>query len=144
MDWLAAERGMNVSARSKIAYSAPLGPSARVYANAAVVVETALEPLEMLDILQEIEARFGRQRRGRRWQARTLDLDIILWSGGIYSHPRLALPHPAFRTRPFVTGPAAAIARGWRDPLTGLTMARLHHRLTARRPRHRGRTRSGP
>jgi 7,8-dihydro-6-hydroxymethylpterin-pyrophosphokinase len=49
--------------------------------------------------------------------------------------PVIALaPHPQFRRRAFVLGPACAIARGWRDPVSGLTLAQLHARLTRRRP----------
>ena len=110
--------------------SRPLGPSQRDYANAAAVIETALRPRELLRELQRIELDFGRRRRGRRWSARTLDLDIVLWDGGVFSDDALAIPHPHFRERDFVLGPAAAIAGRWRDPVTGLSLAHLHARLT--------------
>ncbi len=117
-------------AASPVMDSAPLGPSQRRYANAAALVGTALAPEAMLAALQAIEADFGRTRRGQRWRARVLDLDIVLWSGGAFAAPGLVIPHPAFRQRGFVLGPAAAIAPGWRDPLTGLTLRRLQARLT--------------
>ena len=110
--------------------SRPLGPSQRDYANAAAVIETALRPRELLRELQRIELDFGRRRRGRRWGARTLDLDIVLWDGGVFSDDALAIPHGHFRERDFVLGPAAAIAGRWRDPVTGLSLAHLHARLT--------------
>ena len=127
-----AELG-TVTARSGIVASAPLGPSRRRYANAALVLETALEPPAMLAALQRIEDRFGR-RRARRWGERVLDCDIVLWSGGIYSDRHLAIPHPAFRERDFVLTPARAIAPDWRDPVTGLTVRQLEARLTRARP----------
>src|SRR3546814_4583193 len=58
------------------------------------LVASSLDPPAMLDRLQAIEAAFGR-RTGQRWSARTLDLDILLWSGGIWSDDRLVIPHPA-------------------------------------------------
>jgi 2-amino-4-hydroxy-6-hydroxymethyldihydropteridine diphosphokinase len=71
-----------------------------------------------------------------------LDCDIVLWSGGVWrSGGRtmpLAIPHPAFAIRAFVLTPALAIAPGWRDPVSGLTLAHLHARLTRRRPLPRG------
>ena len=87
----------------------------------------------LLAALKRTERMFGR-RGGQRWGDRVLDCDVVLWSGGVVAEPRLSVPHPLFRQRHFVLGPAAAIAPGWRDPLTGLTLAHLHARLTRRRP----------
>ncbi len=121
--------GVKPLAKSSIVSSAPLGPSRRVYANAAAIIKTTMEPPELLDHLKAIEAAFGRRPGGRRWQARALDLDIILWSGGFWSTSDLAIPHPAFRERDFVLRPANAIAADWRDPVTGLRVKHLKARL---------------
>ena len=123
-----------VVAASPIVDSTPLGPSRRRYANAAAVIASALAPEAMLDRLQAIENHFGRVRRGRRWSARVLDLDIVLWSGGAWASERLVIPHPEFRGRAFVLAPAAAIAGGWRDPLTGFSLRQLQARLTRAEP----------
>ncbi|TIX49534.1 2-amino-4-hydroxy-6-hydroxymethyldihydropteridine diphosphokinase [Alteraurantiacibacter aquimixticola] len=124
----------DVLARSPIIETAPVGPSQRRYANATLVLGSRLEPLGLLDCLQEAEAAMGRERRGQRWRSRVIDLDIVLWSGGVVAMPQLAIPHPLFRARDFVLGPAAAIARDWRDPLTGLSLGQLYARLTGNRP----------
>ncbi|WP_241461692.1 2-amino-4-hydroxy-6-hydroxymethyldihydropteridine diphosphokinase [Aurantiacibacter luteus] len=123
-----------IVARSPIMASAPVGPSQRTYANAALVLEGDLEPLTLLRELQRLETDLGRKRRGQRWRARTIDLDLVLWSGGIVASPDLCLPHPLFRQRTFVLGPAAEIAPGWRDPVSGLTLAQLNARLTRPKP----------
>jgi 2-amino-4-hydroxy-6-hydroxymethyldihydropteridine diphosphokinase len=122
-----------VTARSRIAASAPLGPSLRRYANAAAVLKSDLDPEHMLARLKQIERRFG-PRRGQRWSARVLDLDIVLWSGGAWSSPGLTIPHPEFRRRSFVLGPAAEIAGAGRDPLSGLSLRQLNARLTKPSP----------
>jgi 2-amino-4-hydroxy-6-hydroxymethyldihydropteridine diphosphokinase len=134
---------IDVFAVSPIVASKPIGPSKRRYANAAAVIATQLDPPALLQRLQEIEAHFGRERRGQRWQARTLDLDIILWSGGIWmsDNPRLSIPHIAMRKRAFVLGPATEIAPIWRDPLSGLTIRQIYHRLTRPKPLDRLRNR---
>ena len=135
-------KGIRLEAASRIGASAPLGPSRRRYANAAAVVRSKLAPPQLLARLQAIEHCFARRRRGQRWGARTLDLDIVLWSGSAWVSPDLTIPHPHFRERAFVLVPALAVARRWRDPLTGLTVAHLAARLTRRTPlpiRHRGR-----
>lgn len=113
-----------VATVSRIIESEPLGPSRRRYANGALLLESTLEPESLLDALQQIERDYG-TRRGRRWTARVLDLDIVLWSGGRFASRRLTIPHPAFRTRRFVLDPARTIAPGWRDPVTGRTLMQL-------------------
>ena len=135
---------MTLQATSRIHASAPVGPSRRRYANAAAIVRTRLEPQRLLARLKRIEARFGRlQGGGMRWRARVLDLDIVLWSGGPFASPDLLIPHVHLRTRTFVLKPALEIAATWRDPLTGLSIRHLTHRLTRPRPAlraHRSRT----
>ena len=139
---LAAVKG-RVTA-SPIVTSAAIGPSARRFANAVALVETRAGPEKLLRRLKRIEARFGR-RRGRRWGARVIDLDIILWSGGCWASPTLVIPHPAFRQRRFVLDPLVRLAPAWRDPLTGLTMRQLAARLTSRAPLpRRGGAGAGP
>lgn len=120
-----AEAGLMVEAASPIIDSAPLGPSRRRYANAAALIASDHSPPALLAALQRIERAFGRRRRGQRWGARPLDLDIVLWSGGAWHSPGLTVPHREYRHRAFVLGPAAAIARDWRDPLTGRTIGQL-------------------
>lgn len=128
------EAGVTVLAASPTIETSPLGPSLRRYANGAALVRTAKDPPALLACLQRIETDFGRKRRGQRWRARVLDLDIVLWGGGIWLSDRLTIPHPEFRHRPFVLEPARAIAQGWRDPVTGDTLAHLLARLTKRGP----------
>ncbi len=108
----------------------PIGPSLRRYANSAVLVETTLEPPALLALLKRIEREFGRRKGGQRWTSRVLDLDVILWSGGCFAAPDMIVPHRLFRERDFVLAPAVAIAGGWRDPVTGLTLRQLRARLT--------------
>lgn len=130
------QHGLTITATAPVIETAPIGPSSRCYANGAVLAESTLAPPDLLALLQAVERSFGRdrdQRRGARWRARALDLDIILWSGGIWDAPHLSIPHTLFRTREFVLQPASAIARHWHDPLSGLTVGQLHARL--RKPR---------
>ena len=134
------EASVRVVRTSRIFVTPALGPAGRAFANAAALVETRLDPPALLDALKAIERDFGR-RRGRRWGARVLDLDIILWSGGTWPRfpgragaGRLTVPHRDFARRAFVLDPLAAIAPGWRDPRSGLAVRHLHARLHARIP----------
>jgi 2-amino-4-hydroxy-6-hydroxymethyldihydropteridine diphosphokinase len=121
--------GLALLAQSPTITSRPLGPSQRIYANAAALVETVLDPPALLARLKSIEHAFGRRARGRRWSSRVLDLDIILWSGGIWSERNLSIPHPEFRRRQFVLQPASRIAPQWRDPTCAFTLRQLAARL---------------
>ncbi|MEG3125841.1 2-amino-4-hydroxy-6-hydroxymethyldihydropteridine diphosphokinase [Sphingomonas sp. GB1N7] len=125
-----------VVAVSGIVASAPLGPSIRRFANAAALIETRETPAELLARLKRIERDFGR-RRGQRWGARVIDLDIVLWSAGSWAEDDLIVPHPAFRARRFVLDPLLEIAADWRDPLTNSTVRQLAWLAQAvdRRPR---------
>ncbi|OYY79648.1 MAG: 2-amino-4-hydroxy-6-hydroxymethyldihydropteridine diphosphokinase [Sphingomonas sp. 28-62-20] len=117
-----------VIAASPIIDTPPIGPSIRRFANMVAIIESTLSPPELMRRLKAIERAYGR-RRGRRWGARVIDLDIILWSGGCWVDRAVTLPHPQFRGRAFVLDPLAAIARDWRDPVTGLRVGQLRHRL---------------
>jgi 2-amino-4-hydroxy-6-hydroxymethyldihydropteridine diphosphokinase len=123
----------DVRAASHFLTTPPLGPSKRRFVNAAVVIETAETPPELLDRLKHIERAFGR-RHGQRWGARVIDLDIVLWSGGVWADADLVIPHPAFRERDFVLTPLCELVPDWRDPITGRTVRQLAARLTRRAP----------
>lgn len=117
---------------SPIVLNKAVGGAGRDFANAVALVESDLEPPQMLRALKDIERSFGR-RSGRRWAARVLDLDIVDWSGGKWRSRTLSVPHRAAARRSFVIEPLAAIAPGW--PLEGnLTARHFAHRLARRRP----------
>jgi 2-amino-4-hydroxy-6-hydroxymethyldihydropteridine diphosphokinase len=98
-------------------------PSAPDYLNGVAVVETTLDPAEVLAALHRIEARFGRAR-GEINAPRTLDLDLIA-HGRTKTTDGLIVPHPRAHERLFVMGPLAEIAPEWIHPTLGETAARL-------------------
>lgn len=75
------------------------------YINGVVRIATCLQPVELLDALQAIELALGRDRRGPRWGARAIDLDILLYGQIILESPRLLVPHPGLAEREFVLYP---------------------------------------
>ncbi|MBB4086079.1 2-amino-4-hydroxy-6-hydroxymethyldihydropteridine diphosphokinase [Sphingomonas carotinifaciens] len=129
-----AALGDGVRGVSAIITTAPLGPSIRAFANAVVLVESAMAPPAMLRHLKAIERAFGR-RRGRRWGARVIDLDIVLWSGGRWRSAGLVVPHAGYATRDFVLRPLEQVAGAWRAPGTGRRVRHLAHMVDRRRPR---------
>jgi 2-amino-4-hydroxy-6-hydroxymethyldihydropteridine diphosphokinase len=123
--------------RSRTMASRPLGPSARTYANAAAIIESDMMPQAMLAALQAIERDLGRVRSGQKWRARTMDLDIIFWSDGVWASSNLTIPHREFRARRFVLDPLAEIVPDWRDPVTGQAVKHLRARHIKARPQSR-------
>ena len=118
---------------SPILLNGASGGAGRDFANAVALVESPLEPPEMLQRLKAIEREFGR-RPGRRWGPRVLDLDIIAWSGGKWRKRGLTIPHVSAQSRSFVVGPLATVAPDWR--LNGyLSAHHFAHRLARRAPR---------
>ncbi len=96
-------------ARSSLYRSAPVEAQGADYINAVVQLRTRLSPVVLLDALQAIEARFGRERPYRN-APRTLDLDLLLYGQQRIDTPRLTVPHPRLHERAFVLVPLAEIA----------------------------------
>ena len=89
----------------------PLGPQDQPdYLNAAVALDTALEPEVLLDHTQRIELQQGRVRKDERWGPRTLDLDIMLFGDRVINTPRLTVPHYDMKNRGFMLWPLFEIA----------------------------------
>ena len=127
-----------VLARSRIfAASAVGGPPQPPFLNGAVLLETTLQPAEMLQACHAVERANGRTRETEavRWGPRTLDVDILL--AGVRGEqlirvPGLIVPHPRLHERAFVLRPLLELAPDAHLP--GLGRARkFAHRARAQR-----------
>ena len=128
-----ADSGVGIVRTSKTITTPPLGPGTRHYANAAILVRTDRDPPELLESCQAIEKQFGR-RAGQRWGDRTLDVDLLLWSGGCWADGALTLPHSSLADRHFVLAPLVEIAPEWRHPISGRTIRQLFHHVQRNMP----------
>jgi 2-amino-4-hydroxy-6-hydroxymethyldihydropteridine diphosphokinase len=88
--------------------SAPYEATGPEFVNAVAIYETGLQPLELLDALQNLENIAGRERPFAN-APRTLDLDIIFYGDVALNTPRLTVPHPRWQERAFVLKPLAEI-----------------------------------
>lgn len=114
------------------------------YVNAALSVETDLPPRAVISALHEVEQEMGRTRV-KRWEPRTLDLDLIgmgdLLLPDVETHAwwralpledqvraipdELILPHPRLQERAFVLVPLADVAPDWVHPALGQSVREM-------------------
>lgn len=95
---------------SSLYSSPPMGPPDQPdYINAVAALETPLSPHDLLAELQAIEQAQGRVRE-RRWGARTLDLDLLLYGDRQIDDQQLTVPHVGLPERAFVLYPLQEIA----------------------------------
>lgn len=113
---LEATERIDVAAVSPLVETAALtldgvDESKPAYLNGVALLRTDLEPEQLLDVLEGIERRHGRDRSAAavRWGDRTLDLDIVDFDGERLHTDRLTLPHPRAAERDFVLRPWLAV-----------------------------------
>ncbi|MFY0680821.1 MAG: 2-amino-4-hydroxy-6-hydroxymethyldihydropteridine diphosphokinase [Thalassovita sp.] len=126
-------------------FPAGAGPD---YVNAAARFRTEHDVETVLQILHEVEGRFGRERI-TRWAGRTLDLDLLAAGDMVLpdaetvqswidlpldqqmqkAPDKLILPHPRLQERAFVLIPLCDVAPDWYHPILGSTVAELCAKL---------------
>ena len=127
---LRAHPEVRVEAVSTRYETAPIGPPPQgPYLNAVVRLRTRLAPRALLARLLEIEVAAGRVRRGQRWGARSLDLDLLFYGSLTLDEPGLCVPHPRLHERAFVLEPLCELAPRLVHPLLGQTVEELARRV---------------
>lgn len=101
--------GTRLTARSRLYRSAPHQAQGPDFVNAVAQLDTCLSAPDLLDALQALEIKAGRERPYVN-APRTLDLDLILYGQSRIDSPRLQVPHPRWRDRAFVLLPLADVS----------------------------------
>ena len=131
IDLLRRDAG-SIIAMSSIYESEPWGfNDPQWFLNQAVALETNLSPLELLECIQRIEKTLGRLRTHNGYQARTIDIDIILYDNIVINTPELVIPHPLMTQRMFVMQPMAEIAPDMEHPVLLRTMTYLLNTISS-------------
>jgi 2-amino-4-hydroxy-6-hydroxymethyldihydropteridine diphosphokinase len=126
--------GVEVRRVSPVYETAYLGPGSPqpAYLNAVAVVCSHCGPLELLQVLGQIETAHGRAP-GTHGRPRRLDLDILYYGRCSVWHPRLVVPHPRLRERRFVLEPLADLGLLADDETLVGQLARLRQTQVVRR-----------
>jgi len=86
------------------------------FLNGIAILETELLPIDLLEKLQIIERRIGRQTKGDN-APRPIDLDILSFGQNVVLHGKtLTLPHPEMHERKFVLKPLVEVKPDWMHP----------------------------
>ena len=137
---IAAEIG-TVEQVSRIYRTKAWGFEADDFRNQVLIVESAMEPLPLLDAVNGIERRLGRDREqelniksatGARYASRSIDIDILFYDELVVQSERLTLPHPRIAEREFVLEPLSEVAPEWRHPLSGKSVVEMFEELKKR------------
>lgn len=133
---LEASSGIVLGRVSRFYRTAPVGgpEGQKDYLNAAAELHTTLSPGDLLEVMQSVERRHGRDRaREERWGPRTCDLDLLLYGQVVWNEEGLTIPHPRMHERMFVLQPLAEIAPNAIHPVCRQSVQDLLARQEAER-----------
>jgi 2-amino-4-hydroxy-6-hydroxymethyldihydropteridine diphosphokinase len=127
---VAALRAMGAQAVSSV-YQNPArgGRPQPDFLNAAVLLETQLEPAALKAALRGLEADLGRVRTEDKYAPRTIDLDLLLLGDRSVMLEDLILPDPELLTKAHLAVPAAEVAPTAVHPHSGETLQAIAERL---------------
>jgi 2-amino-4-hydroxy-6-hydroxymethyldihydropteridine diphosphokinase len=121
----ALEQAFGELTTSSIYESEPVGFTGDVFYNLVVGFDSDLEVKAVAKQLRQIELDNGRTPDSRKFAARTLDLDLILYGDLIVNDGRLQIPRNEIEHYAFVLEPLAEIAPTLKHPISHLSYAEL-------------------
>ena len=102
LEMLSMTKHIDVQELSTIRETVPIGIRDQgLFLNAVLRIRTSLNPIDLYQVLMDIESRLGRVRL-RRWGPRLIDLDILYYGREVINTPILKIPHPEISNRPFI------------------------------------------
>jgi len=87
------------------------------FLNQVLKVKTEMDPEALLILLQKIEKVLGRQKSNKRYNARTIDIDILFYEDLVINSETLVVPHPRMADRRFVLVPLCELIPAFQHPV---------------------------
>lgn len=95
------------------------------FLNLIVLIETDLSLTQLSQLLKRMEDEQGRDRKGAKFGARTLDIDIVTYDDRVGEYAGIELPRPELYYNAFVLRPMADLDPEGYDPKTRRTYREL-------------------
>jgi len=122
---------VNVVQVSRVIETEPMGDIAEgLFLNQVIEIETEYEPSDLLQCCLDIEQSQGRVR-DKKWDSRTLDIDILFFGTLVLKGDGLNIPHPELAKRSFVLLPMNEIAPEFTHPVSKKLIRQLRSLLSA-------------
>lgn len=106
--------------------------SENTFVNAVVVVESEIDPYEVLHLAHGIEVELGcttHRNADGSYCDRLIDIDVIACDDMVSDDEVLTLPHPRMHLRAFVLDPLCEVAPQWVHPQLHKTAEELRNLL---------------
>ena len=110
---------------SSVYESQPHGDSKEWYINGVIEIETELKPEMLLKKFKNIERAMGRKKVRKKWGARIIDIDILLYDSLVMNKKSLKIPHPEMHQRKFVLIPLSELAPQVIHPVLSASISEL-------------------
>lgn len=107
---------------SAVYRSSAVGFDGDDFLNLVARFESEDSPLSICKAIEVIHNLSGRKRSGGKWEARTLDLDLLLYNDLVADEPPVRVPRDDVLDYSFVLRPMAELAPELTHPVTGKTM----------------------
>jgi len=120
------DKGLKILKESSVYETEPWGfEHPESFYNQVIILETFLSPIDLMDLLLEIEIELGRIRIQGTYEARIIDLDILLFDDLVIHSDMLIIPHPKLHLRRFALEPLCEIAPMFSHPYFCKTLKQL-------------------
>jgi len=100
------------------------------FLNQAIMVETSMDPRQLLATILKIESEFGRKRSAGHYESRTIDIDILFYEDRIINEKDLVVPHPRIQERMFVLKPLLEVSEDLIHPVLDKSVKCLFNNCT--------------
>ena len=122
---LISERIGLITKASSLYATESWGFESDLFWNQVIILDSKLDPFEIIDKTQTIEREMGRFKSSTGYEDRIIDIDLLFYDNLTVNTINLTIPHPRIGERKFVLVPLNELDPGRLDPVSGLTVKEL-------------------